>query len=129
MCGDMCDRITWRMKVDPTLLVDTIAHYSTCACSHTELATIPKARCIELTAAYPRAYRSFTQERHSFGKCIASSHHTSTLEAVIGVCLLWIESMMHDGVCAHIPHVYDLWDGRCLIMEVHWRGDLFIAGP
>ena len=70
MCGDMSDRITWRMKVDPTLLVVTIAHYSTCACSHTELATIPKAQCMELTAAYPRAYRAFTQERHSFGKCI-----------------------------------------------------------
>ena len=24
MCGDICDRITWRMKVDPTFFVDRI---------------------------------------------------------------------------------------------------------
>ena len=105
-----------------SFFVDTIAHYSTFACSHTELATIPKTLCIERTAAYPRAYRAFTQERHIFGKCIASSHHTSALEAVIGVCLLWSETMIHDGVCAHMPYVYDLWNGRCLIMEVHIHG-------
>ena len=59
-----------------------------------------------LTDLFPKAHtqslQSFTQEQHSFGKCITSSHHTSALEAVIGVCLLWSESMMHDGVCACI---------------------------
>ena len=55
MCGDMCDRITWRMKVDPTLLEDTIAHYSTCACSHTELATIRSNGCDYVAGQLPRA--------------------------------------------------------------------------
>ena len=63
MCGDMSDRITWRMKVDPTLLVDTIAHISTHADSHDELPTIPKAPYIGSVGTYPIMYHAFAPEQ------------------------------------------------------------------
>ena len=46
MCGDMCDRITWRMKVDPTLLVDTRIVYLvflyTMRCDRSSFGRLPR---------------------------------------------------------------------------------------
>ena len=63
MCGDMCDRITWRMKVDPTLLVDTIAHYSTYVHFHDETPTIPKVIYMGHVGTYPIMHHAFDPEQ------------------------------------------------------------------
>ena len=37
--------------------------------------------------------------------------HMCALEVVIGVCLLWSKSMIHDRVCAYTPYTWGLRNG------------------